>query len=216
MDREQIRDIGSRASNGLGSLTTDNAVIEDLESTLLVNFDYKLTDNIELKAIAGMNTYQNTFTRKAYLGTQFALPDIFNLTNTINVSNLADSYARSRTVGLFADLGFSYKNFLFLNVTGRNDWSSTLPEKNRSYFYPSVSGSFIFTDAFKLDSEVLTFGKLRAGYASVGRDATAEFLNKKHKDSKQFKINEIQWEIKIKIMSFKNIFIMEIHHHLQQ
>jgi TonB-linked SusC/RagA family outer membrane protein len=178
LDRKQIRDIGSRAANGLGSLTTDEVVIEDLESTFLVNFDYKLTEDVGLNGIVGLNTLQNTFTRIANLGTTFALPDIFNLTNAVNVSNLADSYARSRSVGAFAEIGLSYKNYLFLTATGRNDWSSTLPKDNQSYFYPSISSSFIFTDALDLDSEILTFGKIRAGYASVGRDAAAEFLNR--------------------------------------
>ena len=178
LDRIQIRDIGSRAANGQGSITTDNAVIEDIESTLLINFDYPVVKNVNLNAILGLNTLQNTFTREANQGTVFALPNIYNLTNTVNVANLADSYARSRNVGVFAELGFSYKNFLFLTATGRNDWSSTLPKENQSYFYPSVSASVILTDALGLESEVLTFAKLRAGFASVGRDATAEFLNR--------------------------------------
>lgn len=178
LDREQIRDIGSRAANGLGSLTTDRAVNEDLESTLLLNFDYELSEDFGINGILGMNTLQNTFTRNANLGTVFALPNIFTLANAINVSNLADSYSRARTIGAFAELGLSYKNYLFLTATGRNDWSSTLPKSNQSYFYPSISTSIIFTDALELESDVLTFGKLRAGFASAGRDASAEFLNR--------------------------------------
>lgn len=74
-------------------------------------------------------------------------------------------------MGVFADATLGYKNFAFLTATVRNDWSSTLPEENRSYLYPSVSGSFVFTDAFELKSNVLDFGKIRAGWAKVGRDA---------------------------------------------
>ena len=66
---------------------------------------------------------------------------------------------------------FGFKDYAFLNVTARNDWSSTLPVENRSYFYPSVSGSFVFSDAFKIQSSVFDFGKIRAGWAKVGRDA---------------------------------------------
>ena len=65
----------------------------------------------------------------------------------------------------------AYKNYLFLDITGRNDWSSTLGLDNQSFFYPSVSTSFAFTDAFLLDSRILTFGKLRASYAEAGNDA---------------------------------------------
>lgn len=63
---------------------------------------------------------------------------------------------------------------LYLTVSGRNDWTSTLPLENRSYFYPSVSGSFVFTEALQrlgwLDDSVLNFGKLRASWAKVGKD----------------------------------------------
>lgn len=65
-----------------------------------------------------------------------------------------------------------YKNYLFLDVTGRNDWSSTLGLNNQSFFYPSISTSFVFTDAFLMDSKVLAFGKLRASYAQAGNDAS--------------------------------------------
>ncbi len=64
-----------------------------------------------------------------------------------------------------------YKNYLFVDVTGRNDWSSTLGPNDRSFFYPSISTSFVFTDALKIDSNILTFGKLRASYAEAGNDA---------------------------------------------
>ncbi|MGM5468796.1 SusC/RagA family TonB-linked outer membrane protein [Flavobacteriaceae bacterium LMO-SS05] len=178
LDREEIRHPASIASALTGgTLKKDSVIIEDLETTLLLNFDYNLTDDLDLGVITGLNTYQNTFERNANLGTTFISPGIYNLANTITVSNLADSYARKRNVGVFADLTLSYKDFLFLNGTGRNDWSSSLPLDNRSYFYPSASLSLIVTDAFKLDSDILTFAKLRGGWASVGNDAAAEFLN---------------------------------------
>jgi len=178
LDRRQIRHPQSRASALTGgTLTLDSAIIEDLESTFLLNFDYELTDDLDLSAIAGFNTLQNSFKRDATLGTTFALPDIYTMANTITVSNLLDSFSRKRSVGAFGDVTLSYKDFLFLNGTGRNDWSSSLPLANRSYFYSAASLSLIVTEAFKLNSDVLTFAKLRGGWASVGNDAPAEFLN---------------------------------------
>lgn len=178
LKRKQIRDIGSRANNGLGSITTDNFTNEDLESTLMVNFDYKLNEDMNLTAIIGNNTLQNTTKRDAFSGTTFISPGIFTIANTVNVSNLADTYTRARSVGVFGDVSLSFKDYLFLNVTGRNDWSSSLPKENRSYFYPSASLSVIVTDAFNIESDVLTFAKFRTGYASVATAAPAEFLNR--------------------------------------
>ncbi|MCZ2845262.1 MAG: SusC/RagA family TonB-linked outer membrane protein [Candidatus Bathyarchaeota archaeon] len=180
LDRKEIRDIGSRASDGLGSVTTDRYINEDLESTLLINFsNYNLTDDITFSAIIGGNALQNTNERTAVFGTNFISPGIYTIENNVNVSFAKGlGYARQRTLGAFADLSFGFKDYFFLNATGRNDWSSSLPEDNRSYFYPSVSSSLIFTEALGMDSNVLTFGKLRAAYASVARSAPAEFLNR--------------------------------------
>lgn len=177
LDRKEIRDLGSRAEGGLGSITTDNFTNEDIESTFLLNFDYKLSEDFGLKAIIGNNVYQNDNSRIAYYGKELVLPDLFTMRNTKNVSSLMDQGERKRTVGAFADITFSFRDYLFLNGTARNDWSSSLPKDNNSYFYPSVSASLILTDALKMNSKVLTFAKLRGGYAKVGNDAPAEFLN---------------------------------------
>lgn len=175
--RKEIRDLGSRAASGLGSITTDNFTNEDLESTFLLNFDYKLTESLGLAAILGNNVLQNETSRIVYLGKEMILPDLFSMRNTKNISNLLEGGDRKRNVGVFADVTLSFKDFLFLNATARNDWSSSLPKDNNSYFYPSASISFILTEALKMEGGILDFAKIRAGFAKVGRDAPAEFLN---------------------------------------
>ena len=178
IDRRQIRDIGSRASLTTGgTLQLDSFENVDLESTTLVNFDYELTEDINLSAITGFNTVENSTKRDAVLGTTFISPNIFTLSNTITQTSQLDTSSKQRNFGVFADLTLSFKDYLFLNGSGRNDWSSSLPKDNRSYFYPSTSLSLIVTDAFNLNSDILTFAKVRTGWASVGRDAPAEFLN---------------------------------------
>ena len=73
--------------------------------------------------------------------------------------------------GLYGDLRFSFDNQLFLNLTGRNDWSSTLPKKNNSFFYPAVALGWTFTETFDLSGSILSYGKLRASFGKVGNDA---------------------------------------------
>ena len=191
LDRKEIRDIGSRADNGLGSLTTDNFINEDIESTLLFNFDYKLSDDIGFSAILGNNVLQNNNSRISFSGKTFNVPDVFTLRNTLTVASLQDDREQKRNVGVFADVTFSYKEFLFLNATARNDWSSTLPKNNNSYFYPSVSASLIVTDALNIKSDVLTFAKLRGGFAKVGSDAAAEFLNRNFVSGNAYNVNPV-------------------------
>jgi TonB-linked SusC/RagA family outer membrane protein len=178
IDRDQIRHPESRASlEDGGTLQKDGLTNIDIESTFLVNFDYKLTEDISLTAITGVNTLDNETERNSTLGTEFISPDIYTLENTITQLVQNDNGTRKRNVGVFGDITLSFRDYLFLNTTGRNDWSSSLPKDNRSYFYSSASLSLILTEALKIESDVLTFAKLRGGYASVGRDADAEFLN---------------------------------------
>ncbi|HVY75971.1 MAG TPA: SusC/RagA family TonB-linked outer membrane protein [Puia sp.] len=102
----------------------------------------------------------------------------FITAGTISFANMAtenkfftDATTRKRLVGAYGEFGISYKNIAYLTATGRNDWSSTLPLDNRSYFYPSVSGSFVFTELMPRLSNILSFGKIRASWAQVGKDA---------------------------------------------
>jgi TonB-linked SusC/RagA family outer membrane protein len=105
----------------------------------------------------------------------------------VSFSNIAptnqffkDATTKKRLVGAYGEIGVSYKDIAFLTATGRNDWSSTLPVENRSYFYPSVSGSFVFTQLLQ-QIPLLSFGKVRASWAQVGKDAnpysTLTYLN---------------------------------------
>ena len=98
--------------------------------------------------------------------------------NNINTANkfFTDGTTQRRLVGAYGEVGVSYKNIAFITVTGRNDWSSTLPIQNWSYFYPSVSGSLVFTELLPR-STILSFGKVRASWAQVGKDANVYATN---------------------------------------
>jgi TonB-linked SusC/RagA family outer membrane protein len=182
LDRREITEIGSRAASGQGRLVLDNYRKQEIESNLLLTFSPSINNDFSFKTVLGNNFNQRTTTRQTQTGNKFITRGIYTLSNTAQqtfgrivngevVPGSGDYYERRRIIGLFGDVSLGYKNFAFINVTGRNDWSSTLPVESRSYFYPSISGSFVFTDAFQLNSRVLDFGKVRAGWAKVGRDA---------------------------------------------
>lgn len=170
--RREVTDIGSRAAEGLGRIVEDNYQFQEIESNLIATITPRLkNEDFDLKAIVGHNVNQRTKRDRLFLGNEIVSPGIYTLDNTKTVLPNGGVYTQRRLWGIFADVELGYKNWAFLSVTGRNDWSSTLPSNNRSYFYPSVSGSFVFTQAFNLQSKVLTFGKIRASWAKVGRDA---------------------------------------------
>ncbi|WP_299390554.1 SusC/RagA family TonB-linked outer membrane protein [uncultured Gelidibacter sp.] len=133
-----------------------------------------LNDKLVTDIKVGSAVYDyNTFSAAAG-GQNFQAPDLWSINNTeLSTHRAFNNLTERRLVGAFASINASYDNMLFLTLTGRNDWSSTLPVKNNSFFYPSAGLSFIFTelDAFKGKSDVLTYGKLRASVAQVGKDA---------------------------------------------
>jgi TonB-linked SusC/RagA family outer membrane protein len=101
--------------------------------------------------------------------TNFYVRDLYTIGNG-QVKNPGYSYGKKKVNSIYGSAEFSYKNFLFVNVTGRNDWFSTLNPQSNSYLYPSVSGSFVFSQAFNNVPNWLNYGKLRAAYAEVGGD----------------------------------------------
>ena len=188
LDRREVTEISSRAAEGLGRIVLDNYRKQEIESNLLVTISPNIHKDFAVKLVAGNNINQRTTTRKIATGNKFITRGIYTLGNTsqqifgpivngVPVPSFGDLYIRQRLTGVFGDLTLSYKNFAFVEVTGRNDWSSTLPKANRSYFYPSVSGSLIVTDALKIQSNIVDFAKLRAGWAKVGRDASPYSLD---------------------------------------
>ncbi len=171
LDRSEVTEIGSRAAEGLGRLVKDGYRNQEIESNLLITLTPTVWPDFSLRTVIGHNFNQRTITRQVNTGSKFITRGIHTLQNTSQQAFTLDQYSRRRIIGVFADATLGYKDIAFLNATVRNDWSSTLPEENRSYIYPSVSGSFVFSDAFGLQSNVFDFGKVRAGWAKVGRDA---------------------------------------------
>ena len=106
----------------------------------------------------------------------FVQPGLYTVANG-RIKNPIYQLAEKKINSLFGAATISYKEFLYLSATARNDWFSTLAPENRSILYPSVTGSFVFSQAFDNMPSWLTFGKLRAAYAQVGSDNVAPYSN---------------------------------------
>ena len=103
---------------------------------------------------------------------ELEVPNLFSLNNAKGHPGVSQDYKLHKINSLYGTLQFNYDKYLFLDFTGRNDWSSTLSKANRSFFYPSVSTSFVFSELLQKTESLpwLTYGKLRASYAAVGND----------------------------------------------
>jgi len=138
----------------------------------LLMFDKQLSEDISLKVNAGANIRKSNYFRNiGETSGGLVLPDLFTLGNSVDPV-VIDDYNRKKEVhSLFGNASIGWKYMLYLDLTARNDWSSTLPTENNSYFYPSVTGTFVFSEMAGLqDADWLSFGKIRAGWASVGND----------------------------------------------
>ena len=169
-NRVIFRDIYS-GSKPKGYLSYDDVKRNELTSTLMANINTNITDNLALTVVVGQDYNKRTYRNSVITGTELAAPGLVN-TNNIAAFDPGYNYETKRTLfGFFGDVSLSYKNYLFLNLVGRYEMASTLPENNRAYFYPGVSGSFIFSDAFKINKDILSYGKVRAGISRTARDA---------------------------------------------
>ncbi len=174
---KSVREWGSYGSSYEGAISEFDRKSDRWTSTLLAKFNRKVNDDITMDLVLGHNVQTTYALRSSISGSQFRNPDLFSINNLKDVTN-SQYTARRRLIGVFGDFRIDYKSMLILGLTGRNDWSSTLPTKNRSFFYPSVSVGFIFTELLSTDAQnLLSFGKIRASYASVGKDAPPHKLD---------------------------------------
>ena len=162
---------GGELIGGIGQIIDNDITFTELESNLLLTATKDLSEDFNVRAILGHNINQRTVDNQSFVGTGIVDFNIIDIDNTNSVVPNGGGYEKRRLYGVFADVTLGYRDYLYLNLTGRNDWSSTLPKDNRSFFYPAVSTSFVFTDAFDIKSNWLTLGKIRASWSKVGNDA---------------------------------------------
>jgi len=157
------------AISSQGVLSRETITNRELTSTLRLTASRSLTDALDAEFSVGNDVFDSDFDRVTVEGADFGTPRFFDLSNTSDIST-SEGQAERRVIGVYGDLTLDYGDYLFLTLTGRNDWSSTLPEGNRSFFYPSASLGFVFSDVVDLPS-VFDYGKLRLSASEVGKDA---------------------------------------------
>jgi len=167
--REERYDL---TSIGVPYYTRGNVLYSETNYDLLANVDKDLSPDFNFKALLGGNIrrdYSSLITATTNGG--LALPGLYALTNTKNSLNPPEESQTLRQVnGIFAGTTLTWRKMLTLDATIRRDQSSTLPAANNTYYYPSVSGGFVFSELLK-NYTWLSYGKLRASWASVGADA---------------------------------------------
>ncbi|MCB0668819.1 MAG: SusC/RagA family TonB-linked outer membrane protein [Saprospiraceae bacterium] len=143
----------------------------DINSDLLLTYDRDLGKGFDINATIGHNIFNSNYNVRNTNGVELTKQGFFHISNAINIES-SETIARRRLFGVYGDIKLGWKNIAYLNFTGRNDWSSTLPEQNNSFFYPTISGGLEFTELLGItDHPILSYGKIRASYGQVGNDA---------------------------------------------
>jgi len=153
-----------------GGLLDVGETRSETNNDFLITANRSLTPTITLTVNAGGNQRKNDYNTNMGQVAELVIPGVYTLANS-NGQPFAQLYQSHKKVNsLYGSASFGYRDWLTVDLTGRNDWSSTLPKNNNSLFYPSVGAAFIFTDALGLQSSWLSYGKLRASWTRVGND----------------------------------------------
>ena len=138
----------------------------------LLRYDHRFTHDLNLTANFGGSILYRSYGRHTQIADNLVIPSLYTLTNSGSPIKTENNAWERQTNSLYGLVQLSWRNSLFLDITGRNDWSSTLPASDRSYFYPSVSGSAVLNELFNFGFEggLINMMKLRASWAQVGHD----------------------------------------------
>jgi len=155
-------------ANGAGDISEYSYTVNELNSLFTASYNWTINNDLVFDALVGNEFINRDSKYLSAYGQNFNFPG-FNHMNNATIYSSSSEYLKRRTFGTFASASLAYKSMLFLNVTGRNDVISSMPRDNRSFYYPSASLSWIFTELEPLKNRILTYGKLRASIAQVGQ-----------------------------------------------
>jgi ferric enterobactin receptor len=163
-----------------GRLSKDQLNYTYITTTVMTNF-HKTFGAFDTHLMLGTTTEDTKNVSQNHWGYSFITAGNISFANMATTNKFfTDATTPRRLVGAYGEFGVSYKSIAYLTATARNDWSSTIPVDHQSYFYPSISGSFVFTELLPRNN-ILSFGKVRASWARVGKDgnpfATLTYVN---------------------------------------
>ncbi|MBX2840308.1 MAG: SusC/RagA family TonB-linked outer membrane protein, partial [Flammeovirgaceae bacterium] len=143
---------------------------QETNSDFILSYNKRFGDGYSINAQVGGANRTNYYKRNFTSVNDVTINGLYNLANNASPNTNRSAISEKEVNSLFGSFSFGFKDYLFVDVTARNDWSSTLPADNNSYFYPSVSVSGILTEMLNIQSDVLSFAKLRGSWAQVGND----------------------------------------------
>ncbi|WP_316848735.1 SusC/RagA family TonB-linked outer membrane protein [Pedobacter agri] len=170
-DRRKIRIAYGTNGTPFGSYSESAFTVNENNTDATLNYTKQLNDDFSLEALLGTNIRSRYIEQNDQSAPRLAVSGLYTLSNSRDPLTSSNNYSKLKSYSGYASAQIGFRNYLFANITARNDWSSTLPAQNRSYFYPSFNGSLVLTEAFDIKSDVLDYAKIRGGWSKVGKDA---------------------------------------------
>ena len=162
----------STIAGATGAVTQQTTRQREINQDFFVTFDMPVSD-FNINAVAGFNGNERSSSYLYGHVENLTIPTFFDLSNSSERPEVAQYSQKRRLYGIYGQAELAWKNMAYLTLTARNDWSSTLPKENRSFFYPGVTASFLFSELFKDDlKKIINFGKVRAAWGKTGNDAS--------------------------------------------
>ncbi len=149
----------------------------EINQDVMINFSIPVND-FQIGGLVGFNGNERKMSYQDSEINDLSIPTWYNLTNSATTPIIKQHTELRRSMGVFGQFEGSWKDMLYMTMSARNDWSSTLPKQNRSFFYPGVTASFIFSELLNEDlRNIITFGKIRASWGKTGNDADVYMVN---------------------------------------
>jgi TonB-linked SusC/RagA family outer membrane protein len=171
-DRRKIRVAYGTNGTPFGSYEEDAYYVNETNTEARLQYTKKLNKDFSLDVFGGGNISSIVNEQNDQVAPKLAVAGLYTLSNSRDPLVSSNYYGKLKTYSYFASAQIGFKNYAFINFTGRNDWSSTLPAANLSYFYPSVNGSLVLSEALNIKSDVLSYFKIRGGWSKVGKATT--------------------------------------------
>ncbi|TAN11933.1 MAG: SusC/RagA family TonB-linked outer membrane protein [Chitinophagaceae bacterium] len=172
-DRRKMKVAYGSLGMPYGSYGEDAFSFDENNTEARLDFTHSFNRDFSLDLMGGGNIRTNSTEANDQRAPQLAVAGVYTLNNSREPLISNNYFTKLKTYSLFSSAQIGFRNYAFLNLTARNDWSSTLPVQHMSYFYPSVNGSLILSQALHITSDQITFIKLRGGWSQVGAATSA-------------------------------------------
>ena len=167
----------STIAGATGYVSQQTSRQREINQDFFVTFNMPV-DDFNINAIVGFNGNERNYSYLYGYVENLTIPTFFDLSNSSEIPSVAQYMWKRRLYGIYGQAELAWKNMVYLTATARNDWSSTLPKENRSFFYPGVTASWIFSELFNDDlKKIINYGKVRAAWGKTGNDASVYMTN---------------------------------------